>query len=187
MQETLRERVELVTGLLTVVSLVLVVAAARQAIPEAVLPGLPAWLLEAIPHVNAGISVLAIGTIVAGIHWIRRGDVRRHRAAMLASFGLFVTFLVLYLSKVAIKGPTTFSGPSAIELYVYYPTLAIHMLLAVLTLPLVYYVLLLAATHDPGELAATNHPRVGRVAAAMWIVSFVLGTVVYLMLYVFYP
>jgi len=33
---------------------------------------------------------------------------------------------------------------------------------------------------------ATNHPRVGRVAAVLWLVSFALGIVVYLPLYVVY-
>lgn len=187
MQRTLRKRVPLVTGLLTVVSLALVIAAARQSIPAAVLPTLPEWLLAAIPHVNAVISVVAIGTITLGIRWIRRGEVRRHRSAMLTSFGLFVTFLALYLLKVAIEGPSGFTGPGWVELSVYYPTLVVHMLLAILTIPLVYYVLLLAVTHAPAELSETNHPRVGRVAAAMWLVSFALGIVVYLLLYVVYP
>jgi len=36
------------------------------------------------------------------------------------------------------------------------------------------------------ELPHTDHPRAGKVAAGLWLVSFTLGIVVYLMLYVVY-
>jgi len=189
MRQYVRERLSLVTAVLSIVSLALVFAAARQAIPPAVLPGLPEWLLGIIPHVNAVVSVLAIGAIVAGVRFVRRGHIRRHRAAMLSAFALFVVFLVLYLGKVAVAGPRSFpaSAPNWVELYVYYPVLGIHMLLAIVCLPLLYYVLLLAATHRPAELPETRHPTIGRVAAALWIVSFVLGLVVYVLLYHTFP
>lgn len=186
MTRTLRERVPQLTALLSVVSLVLVFAAARQAIPRSLLPSVPESVLTAIPHLNAVISLLAIVTISLGVYWIRRGEVARHRAAMLSSFALFATFLALYLTKVAIQGPKGFDGPAAIETFVYYPTLAIHMVLAIVAIPLVYHALLLAATHDVAELRESNHPRVGRAAASLWLVSFVLGNVVYLLLYVVY-
>jgi putative membrane protein len=183
MQQTLRERVPLVTAVLSVVSIGVVFAAAGRRIPEAVLPPVPESVLAAVPHVNAVISVAAIVTIALGVRAIRNGDVTTHRRAMLASFGLFVAFLVLYLTKVAIAGPTSFTGPGWVETFVYYPVLAIHIVLAVVTIPLVYHALLLAATHDVAELRGTAHPRVGRLAAAGWLVSFSLGVVVYALLY----
>lgn len=183
MEQYVRDRIPLITGVLTIVSLVLVFAAAGQAIPDVLLPSLPANVLELIPHVNAVVSLLAIVTITLGVRWIRQGNVARHRQAMVTSFGLFALFLVLYLLKVAITGPTSFEGPAWITQFVYYPMLAIHILLAILTIPLVYYALLLAATHRPAELAATSHARVGRIAATMWVVSFTLGLVIYALLY----
>ena len=184
MQRTLRRHVPLITTLLTVVSLVVVIAAVRQLVPEVVLPPLPDSVLHGIPHANAAISALAIGTIGYGWRSIRDGKIERHRQAMGASFLLFLAFLGLYLLRVAIEGPTTFDGPEALKLWVYYPVLGIHMLFAIVCLPLVYYVLLLAATHAPSELGGTAHPRVGRVAASLWLVTFALGIVVYLLLYV---
>jgi putative membrane protein len=68
-------------------------------------------------------------------------------------------------------------------MYVYLPVLAIHILLAIVAIPTVYYVLLLAASYPVSELAETNHPRAGKVAATLWLVSFALGIVVYAMLY----
>lgn len=184
MQRQARDRVPELTGLLTVVSLALVFGAALDLIPATALPHAPDWVLAAIPHVNAVVSVAAIGTIAVGWRAIRRGDVARHRAMMLASLALFAVFLVLYLYRVSIEGPTSFPGPEAVGQFVYLPVLAVHVLLAIVCIPLLYYVLLLAVTRPVSALPTTNHRRVGRVAASLWLISFLLGTVVYLMLYV---
>jgi putative membrane protein len=179
-----RERVPALTGLLTVVSLALVFGAVGGAIPTTLIPRAPDTFIGLIPHVNAVISALAIGTIVTGIRAIRNGNVARHRQLMLTTFGLFAAFLVLYLYRVTLEGPTDFAGPAAVETYVYLPILAIHILLAIVAIPLVYYVLLLAVSYPVSELSRTNHPRAGKLAATLWLVSFSLGIVVYAMLYV---
>jgi putative membrane protein len=178
-----REQVPALTGVLTVVSLALVFGAVGGAIPSAILPRAPDTVIAAIPRVNALISAAAIVTIVAGIRAIRNGDVTRHQQLMVTTFVLFVTFLVLYLYRITLEGPTDFAGPAAVETYVYFPILAIHILLAIVAIPAVYYVLLLAASYPISELAATNHPRAGKLAATLWLISFSLGIVVYAMLY----
>ena len=183
MTESVRRRVPLLTGLLTVVSLALVVGAVTGAVPRHLVPRAPGWFLAAIPHVNALVSLAAIGTILAGVRWIRRGHVVHHRRAMLASLGLFATFLLLYLYRVAIHGPTTFGGPEVLYTYLYLPLLAVHMVLAIVCIPLLYYVLLLALSHPVTDLGGTRHPRIGRVAASLWVTSFALGFAVYLLLY----
>jgi len=84
---------------------------------------------------------------------------------------------------VTLEGPTDFAGPAAVETYVYLPLLAIHILLAIVAIPAVYYTLLLAASYPVSELGRTNHPRAGKLAASLWLISFTLGVVVYAMLY----
>jgi putative membrane protein len=187
-QESLlpRDRVPEATALLSVVSLALVFAAALGVVPRGLLPRASDSVLGAIPPVNAGISLVAIGTIVAGWRAVRRGNVRRHARLMVASFVLFATFLVLYLYRVALLGPTPFPGPAGIEQFVYLPMLGVHVLLAIVCVPLLYYVLLVAATRPTSEVFGSLHPRVGRVAASLWLVSFSLGIGVYAMLYLVY-
>ena len=176
-------QVPVLTGVLTAVSLALVFGAVLGAIPSTVLPQAPAAILEAIPHVNAAVSAVAIATIVGGIRAIKRGDITRHRRLMVTTAGLFATFLVLYLYRVTLVGPTEFAGPSVVETYVYLPLLGIHILLAIIAIPAVYYTLLLAASYPTAELSETNHPRAGKLAASLWLVSFTLGIAVYAMLY----
>ena len=186
MERLARDRVPELTALLTVVSLALVFGAVLGHIPRSAFPHAPARVVAAIPHVNAVVSATAILTIAGGWLSIRRGDVRRHRRLMLASLGLFATFLALYLYKVIIEGTAAFPGPAAVYRYVYLPTLAIHILLAVVCIPLLYYVLLLAVTRPVDAVYDTRHRAVGRVAASLWLVSFALGDVVYALLYVAY-
>ena len=181
-----RDHVPALTGLLSAISLALVFGAVLGALPAGTLPRAPAGVVDAIPHVNAAVSLVAIGTIATAWRAIRRGNVERHRALMLTSLVLFVAFLALYLYKVALEGPAPFPGPETIYQFVYLPILGIHITLAIICVPLLYYVLLLALTRPVEALPRTNHRRVGRVAASLWLVSFALGVMVYVMLYVIY-
>ena len=185
MKQQVRNRVPELTGLLTVVSLALVFGAVGGVIPEGLLPEVEV-LVEIIPHLNAAISLTAILTILAGVRAIRQGAIRRHRAAMVASTLLFAGFLGLYLYRLTLEGTTVFAGPDLIRQFVYLPVLAIHILLAIVCIPFVYYALLLASAYPISELPETPHPRVGKIAASLWLVSFALGIVVYLMLYILF-
>lgn len=180
-----RNHVPVLAGLLSVVSLALVFGAVLGAF-EGTLPRAPDVVIHAIPRVNAAISLVAIATITSGWRAIRRGKVRRHRALMVVSLVLFVAFLALYLYKVSLEGPAAFPGPDMVYQFVYLPILAIHILLAIVCIPLLYYVLLLALTRPVAAIPRTNHRRVGRVAASLWMISFALGVVVYLLSYVVY-
>lgn len=186
MELRVRDPVPALTALLTVVSLALVFGAVLGAIPEAVIPRASDAFVAAIPHVNAVLCTVAVGTVSAGWLFVRRNRIRRHRAMMLTSLVLFGAFLVLYLYRVTLEGPTDFPGPETVYRFVYLPTLAVHVLLAIVCLPLLYYVLLLALTRPVSELRRSSHAKVGRVAASLWLVSFSLGDVVYALLYVAY-
>jgi putative membrane protein len=183
MSVTVRDNVPAATAVLTIVSLGLVFGAALRVIPTSLLPRASESLLNLLPHVNAVVSTAAIVTIALGVRAARRGEYRRHRTFMLTSLALFGGFLVLYLYKVILQGPAPFPGPDTLYQFVYLPTLAIHILLAIVCIPLLYYVLLLAVTRPLSEVFDTAHRRFARLAASLWLVSFVLGNVVYAMLY----
>lgn len=185
MQLDARHRVRELTAVLTVVSLALVFGAVRGVIPAGALPRVDG-LVAAAPHLNVLISFTALGTIAYGVHAIRHGRVAAHRRAMVATTTLFLTFLGLYLYRLVIVGTKPFPGPEAVYQLVYLPVLGVHMTLAVVSIPLVYYVLLLATTRPVAAIRESPHPRVGRVAASLWFVAFALGVVVYALLYVVY-
>ena len=174
--------VGIVAAVLSTLSLALVLGTAAGAVPDSALPRID-LVLAAIPHLNAAISLGAIGLILAGVRAIRSGNVSGHRRAMLGALALFGTFLVLYLYRVAVLGPTHFDGPSWIAAYVYPPLLAVHILLAIVCVPLLYYVALVGLTTPVQRIPATRHPRLGRITVVLWVTSFALGIVVYMLLY----
>lgn len=170
-------------AVLSTVAVALVFAAALRVVPAEALPRAPSVIIDAIPHVNAAVSAVAFVLIIVGVRAVRDGNIDRHRKLMGSAFGLFVVFLVGYLYRVALIGPTEFPGSGLIET-VYFAILGIHITLAVLSVPLLFYTLLLAWSHPVSEIPATNHRKVGKVAAPLWAISFALGVVVYLMVYV---
>ncbi|MFB6094579.1 MAG: DUF420 domain-containing protein [Halanaeroarchaeum sp.] len=164
-------------------AIALVLSAVLGVVARSALPRAPAWIVAAIPLVNATASLLAIGTILAGWRRIRAGDVTGHRRLMGVSLVLFGTFLVGYLYRVALVGPTHFTGTAALRRFVFLPVLAVHVTLAVVAIPLLVFVVVLALERPTAELRASLHPTVGRVAATLWLASFALGLVVYGLLY----
>jgi putative membrane protein len=100
---------------------------------------------------------------------------------MLSAFVLILLFLALYLPKVGGGGEKHFVGPEMVR-YAYLIMLAIHIVLSVVAVPVVLYAVVLGLTHTTPELRNTAHARVGRIAAATWILSLSLGVVTYVLL-----
>jgi putative membrane protein len=143
-------------------------------------------LSDAIAIVNS----LALTALLVGFFFIRRDDVRRHRAAMLTAFGLIMVFLVLYLWKVGggfekqivIEQGQFLASYAGIVKPLYLVMLAIHILLSTVAVPVVIYPVVLGLTHTPAELKETAHARIGRIAVASWSLSLFLGVMTYFFL-----
>ncbi|MFC6614079.1 DUF420 domain-containing protein [Halopenitus salinus] len=178
-----RDHVPLTTAVLSVLALALVFGAVTRSIPTTYVPDPGPAVLASIPHLNAALSLAAVATISLGWRAIRRGDVDRHRTFMAASTVLFAAFLAGYLWRLTLVGTASFPGPERYYLYVYLPVLAVHILLAIVCIPLVFYALVSALTRPIAAIPETNHRRIGRLAAPLWIVSFAMGVAVYAMLY----
>jgi putative membrane protein len=183
-----RSHPERVTAVLSVVGYALVISAFEGVLP--LFPDLSRETVLVFSDAIAVVNTLALTSLLAGLAFIRRGDVRKHRAAMLTAFTLICGFLVLYLWKVGggfeksiVIQETAFLGQYAgtVEL-AYLLMLAVHILLSVVAVPVVLYAVILGLTHTPEELRETSHAKYGRVAVASWAVSLFLGVVTYVML-----
>jgi putative membrane protein len=175
----LRERPMGVTILLTIVGYALVVGTFLLDVP--IYPDLTNEQVNLLSHLIAGINTTATVVLTLGWYWIRNNEVEKHRLAMVSGFVLILGFLVVYLLKVGGGGTKEFVGPNIVY-YPYLLMLAIHILLSIVSVPVVLYALILGVTHTPAELRSTVHARVGRIAAASWILSLVLGVVTYVLL-----
>jgi len=178
LQSRARANPRRVTAVLSVIGYVLVLGAFT---PYAPFPSISRDATIFLGDAIAVVNTLALVSILAGVRFIKRGDVRKHRAAMLTAFSLIMVFLVMYLLKVG-GGFEKAIVASGVVYYAYLAMLAIHILLSALAVPVVLHAVVLGLTHSPAELRETSHARVGRIAAAAWSLSLFLGIVTYLML-----
>ncbi|MFD1634661.1 DUF420 domain-containing protein [Haloplanus ruber] len=169
------------TAVLSVVGYTLVVGTFAGVVPESVFPNLSLGQVNALSDAIAVVNTAATLCLLAGWRWIRRDEVKKHAAAMSTAFGLILLFLVLYLTKIGGGGTKEFVGPQ-LPYFAYLAMLAVHILLSIVSVPVVLYAIVLGLTHTPTELRETAHARVGRIAAGSWIVSLTLGVVAYVLL-----
>ncbi|ELZ25437.1 MULTISPECIES: DUF420 domain-containing protein [Natrinema] len=175
----LREQPLGVTVLLTIVGYALVLGTFLLDVP--IYPDLTNAQVNLLSHVIAVINTTATVVLTLGWYWIRKGEVEKHRLAMVSGFVLILGFLVVYLLKVGGGGTKEFVGHQGVY-YAYLVMLAIHIILSIISVPVVLYALVLGLSHTPAELRQTPHAKIGRIAAGAWILSLVLGVVTYAML-----
>jgi len=178
LQSRAREHPRRITALLSVIGYVLVIGAFT---PYAPFPSISEDLVILLGDAIAVVNTFALLSILVGVRYIKRGEVRKHRAAMLTAFSLILIFLVMYLVKVGGGFEKSILATGTVY-YAYLVMLAIHILLSALAVPVVLHAVVLGLTHTPSELRNTAHARVGRVAVAAWGLSLFLGIVTYLML-----
>ena len=181
-RERVKRRPATTVVLLTVVGYGAVLGAFLVPGFQALFPELSRSTVDVMTHSIAAVNSLTILTLSLGWYWIRKGEVRKHAAAMVTSFALILLFLGIYVPRVAGGGTKYFDGPELVGI-VYLAMLAIHIVLSILAVPVVLYALLLGLTHSERELRTeTPHATIGRIAAGSWLLSLVLGVVTYVML-----
>ncbi|MEF8756749.1 MAG: DUF420 domain-containing protein [Halobacteriales archaeon] len=188
---TLRERTRAhpgrVTAVVSAVGYAVVLASFAGLLP---LPSLSDATVRLFSDLIAVVNSVALLSILAGWWFVKRGRIRRHRAAMLSAFVLILAFLVLYVWKQAggftkdfvVPAGAPLAGYAEVVTVVYTAMLLIHVLLSILAVPVVVHAVVLGTTHSVDELPRTIHPRIGRVAAWAWSVSLALGVLTYLLL-----
>jgi putative membrane protein len=167
------------TLVLSVVGYALVFGTFGGVIP---FPEISRETVNLLSHAIAAVNTVALLSLVAGWRFVRREEIGRHRAAMTTAFLLILLFLALYLTKVGGGGEKEIVGATGLVYVAYIGMLAVHVVLSALSVPLVVHALVLGATHAPEELRETEHRRVGRAAASVWILSLALGVITYVML-----
>ncbi|MBK8171959.1 MAG: DUF420 domain-containing protein [Sandaracinaceae bacterium] len=131
-------------------------------------------LLNACLNATTGVCIfLAWRAIRAG------RVVAVHRRLMLTGFTLSCVFLVSYATRIVMFGNTHFRHEGAIR-YAYYFLLITHVILAMVTVPLVLRTLFLALKQRFEE-----HRRIARITFPIWLYVCVTGVLVYLALYQF--
>lgn len=138
--------------------------------------GWPIGLAD-LPLLNATLNGTAAILLLLGWLFIRAGWYQAHGMSLSLAFVTSAVFLASYLYYHHHVGDTRFAGPDHWRL-IYLAILASHVLLAIVTVPLVLLVFWKAYRRD-----WTGHRRLARWTLPIWIYVSVTGIIVYLMLY----
>ena len=130
-----------------------------------------------LPLLNATLNALAGILLVSAYIMIRKGNIARPRALMLAAFSTSVLFLVSYVIYHVNIGSRAFTGTGVIRV-VYFVILITHVVLAIAIVPMAVVTLRRGLRRDD-----LRHKAIARWTFPIWLYVSVTGVVVYGMLY----
>jgi protein SCO1/2/putative membrane protein len=140
---------------------------------------------SSLPLLNAVLNGTAFLLLLAGWHAIRSGNKERHiflmRSAFMVSVAFLASYLIYHLGVQRNQGTRPFNGQGWAKT-AYLLLLISHILLAIVNLPMVLRVLVLARRED-----WEAHKRLARKTLPIWLYVSITGVVVYLLLYPFNP
>lgn len=129
-----------------------------------------------LPALNALLNGLSATALLVGFTFIRARNIKAHRASMITAFGFSTLFLVSYIFHHAMHGDVRYPVHAALR-PVYLPLLASHIVLAVVTLPLVLVTFFFSLS---GRIP--QHRKVARWTFPLWLYVSVTGVITYAML-----
>jgi putative membrane protein len=132
---------------------------------------------SSLASLNAILNSCSTVCLLVGLFFIKRGNIRFHRRAMLSAFGISSMFLLTYLLHHAQVGSVPFQGTGAIRI-IYFSLLIPHIILSALVVPLALLTIYRGWT-DRIEL----HKKIARITLPIWLFVSVSGVLVYFMLY----
>jgi uncharacterized membrane protein YozB (DUF420 family) len=133
--------------------------------------------LSSLPTLNAFLNATSAVLLVIGYRFIRRQNIRAHRACMLAAFTVSVLSLLSYLTYHYYAGTTRFTGQGWVRT-AYFIVLISHTILAALV-PFLAALTLFRAVKEQ----FTKHRQIARWTLPVWLYVSVTGVLVYFMLY----
>ena len=130
-----------------------------------------------LASLNAVFNTVSACCALLGYRAIRQKKVARHRAFMIAAFVASAVFLASYLTRMTLYGDTHFDGTGAVR-YFYLALLVSHVLVALVSAPLVITTLTLGL-----RKRFQTHRRFARITFPLWVYVSVTGVLVYYMLW----
>ncbi len=138
------------------------------------------WSYYSLAPLNAVLNTCAGLLLAAGFYFIKRKQVRAHRACMIAAMVFSTAFLTSYLTYHYQVGDVRFTGQGWIR-PVYFSILIPHVTLAGVIVPLALVTMYFALRGRFG-----SHRRIAKWTWPAWMFVSITGVVVYLMLYQMY-
>lgn len=125
---------------------------------------------------------ICLSAILVAIGWILivKGKKRLHKRTMIFAAISALLFFIIYVSRTAFIGNTSFGGPEEVEKY-YTIFLIFHVNLA--TISAIFGIVTLTLAF---KRKINIHRKIGPITSVIWFFSAITGVMVYLLLYIIY-
>ncbi len=147
---------------------------------EGRLPFSEAGFLQNLPMLNATINFFVSLCLIGGFLAIKKGKRMLHKRFMLSAVVLSVFFLVSYVTYHYNVAETKFGGKGILKA-IYYFILLTHILLAMVSVPLVLFSVYYGLTKQ-----YRRHKKWVRYSFPIWLYVAVTGVLVYLFISPYY-
>ena len=134
-----------------------------------------------LPAFHAFLNSLAAISMLCGYYFIRQQRKIAHRNCMITTLALSTLFLISYTYYHFTSGYVPFSGTGIIR-PIYFFILTTHIVLAILTLPLII-ITVTFALRDRFD----KHKGIAHWALPIWLYVAITGVIIYVMAYILYP
>lgn len=134
-------------------------------------------MLEFLPSFNACCNGLSFLFVLSGLIAIRKEKVSLHKKCMISAFVISTLFLMGYLTRYALAGPTHFQG-QGVWRTLYFTILISHSILALFNVPLVLTSLILGIRNK-----IPKHRFWARITLPIWLYVSLTGVFIYFLLY----
>ncbi|MCK5166207.1 MAG: DUF420 domain-containing protein [Rhodospirillaceae bacterium] len=143
--------------------------------------------LSTIPHINAVINAATVIVLIAARIFAKSGNEGAHKKAMMTALSLSALFLVFYLTYHFNSQLAKFGGEGIIR-PIYFTLLIIHVLGAVIMVPLVPLATWRGIKAYAGDATQrAKHKKLVRIAWPLWFFVALSGTIVYIMAIQIWP
>lgn len=136
--------------------------------------------MQFLPLISTLLIILSAILVAIGWVLITKGKKEQHKKVMIAAALSALAFLIIYVSRTALVGNTSFGGPDHIKIY-YTIFLLFHIILS--TTGAIFGVVTLRLAFK-GNFK--RHKKLGPITSIIWFFTALTGVAVYLLLYVFY-
>ncbi len=141
------------------------------------LPGDFSYLPHIYAPINGFVAILLVSAIIA----VKNKKIILHKRLIQAAIILSVIFLIMYILYHGTTKETLFPEKGIIK-YTYYFVLSTHILLSIITIPLV-----LRAYYFAHNKYFKKHRKIAKFAFLLWLYVAITGVLVYLLISPYYP